>query len=131
MASDYTLIPGTPELLPLDSLAALFQWYLRNLCKPEIRDCRGYRVRFLETDFVHLIKLIDQYGRKPKNRRMTIDQIGSGRVQLVQGRFDVRRAQELSWARSILQQLTIIVPNWQVMGKAKSGRGVYQELWDD
>ena len=81
-AEEYALIPNTPGLLPLTSLMDLYRWYRLNLCQPEILDCRGYRVRFQDTDFVHLIKLTDKYGKEPKNRRMTIEQIESGRVQL-------------------------------------------------
>jgi hypothetical protein len=57
---------------------------------------------------VHLIKLTDKYGVKPKNRRMAIE-----RIKLAVGRFDARRTQELTWARSIIQAPTMIVPNWQ------------------
>ena len=52
---------------------------------------------------------------------MTIEQIQSGRVQLTPGRFDVRRAQELSWARSIIESPMMIVSNWQPMGIANPG----------
>jgi hypothetical protein len=125
------LVPDTPELLPLTSLPQLLKWYRLNLCEPEIRDCRGYRIRFLDTDFVHLIKLIDKYGKEPKNRRMTIEQIESGRIQLVRGRFDVRRTQELSWARSILQNPMMIVVNWQVMGRANPGEAYIKNFGTD
>jgi hypothetical protein len=90
-------------------------------CGKELIDPRGYRVHFLDTDFVHLIKLIDKYGQEPRNRRMTIDQICSGRILLKRDRFDVCRAQELSWARSIIESPDLIVPNWQIMGKANPG----------
>ena len=76
---------------------------------------------FLDTDFVHLIKLIDKFGKEPKNRRMTIEQIQSGRIVLVAGRFDLRRAMELTWARSIIEEPSMIVPNWQVLGRAIPG----------
>lgn len=79
------------------------------------------KVSFLDTDFIHLIKLVDKYGKEPRNRRMTIDQIQSGRVHLVPGRLDLRRASELPWARLIVESPTMIVPNWQIMGKANPG----------
>ena len=63
---------GTPALLPITTLLDLFNWYRLNLCGKEIVDPRGCRVTFLDTDFVHLIKLTDKYGKEPKNRRMTI-----------------------------------------------------------
>jgi hypothetical protein len=84
-------------------------------------DPRGCRVSFLDTDFVHLIKLTDKYSKEPKNRRMTIEQIQSGRIMLNPGRIELRRAQELSWARSIIESPTMIVPNWQAMGRAIPG----------
>jgi hypothetical protein len=39
----------------------------------QIVDPRGCQVSFLDTDFVHLIKLVDKFGKEPKNRRMTIE----------------------------------------------------------
>jgi hypothetical protein len=110
-----------PALLPITTLAEVFGWYRVNLCGKEIVDPRGYRVTFLDTDFVHLIKLVDKYGNEPKNRRMTVEQIKSGRVKLLPGRIDLRRARELTWARSIIEQPTMIVPNWQIMGRANPG----------
>ena len=121
VAEQSVFSPDIPELLPLTTLAEIYRWYRLNLCQPEITDCRGYRVRFQDTDFVHLIKLTDKYGVEPKNRRMSIEQIESGRIKLAVGRFDARRTQELTWARSIIQAPTMIVPNWQVMGRANPG----------
>jgi hypothetical protein len=112
---------SAPPLLPITTLAEMFHWYRLNLCSKEILDPRGQRVTFLDTDFVHLIKLVDKYGNEPKNRRMTIEQIQSGRVRLVPGRIDLGRAQELPWARSIIEKPTMIVPNWQVTGRANPG----------
>ena len=85
------------------------------------RDPRGYAISFQDTDFVHLIKLKDKFGKEPRNARMTIDQIQSGRITLVPGRLEVRRAQELSWAQTIIESPTMIVPNWQIMGRANPG----------
>jgi hypothetical protein len=45
----------------------------------------------------------------------------SGRITLFPGRIDLRRAQELTWARSIVESPTMIVPNWQIMGRANPG----------
>jgi hypothetical protein len=112
---------GTPAVLPITTLLDLFNWYRLNLCGKEIVEPRGYRVTFLDTDFVHLIKLTDKYGKEPKNRRMTIEQIQSGRITLNPSRFQIRRAQELSWARPIIESPTMIVPNWQAMGRAIPG----------
>ena len=112
---------GTPAVLQIKTLLALFNWYRLNLCGKEIIDPRGSRVSFLDTDFVHLIKLTDKFGKEPKNRRMTIEQIQSGRITLNPSRIQIRRAQELSWARSIIETPTMIVPNWQAMGRAIPG----------
>ena len=111
----------TPAVLPITTLLDLFNWYRQNLSGREIVDPRGCRVSFLDTDFVHLIKLTDKYGKVPKNRRMTIEQIQSGRITLDPSRIQIRRAQELSWARPIIESPTMIVPNWQALGRAIPG----------
>lgn len=116
-----TWVEGTPDPLPITTLLEIFNWYCQNLCGREIVDPRGCRVFFLDTDFVHLIKLTDKYGKEPKNRRMTIEQIQSGRIALNPNRIQIRRAQELSWARLIIEKPTMIVPNWQAMGRAIPG----------
>ena len=33
----------------------------------------------------------------------------------------MQRAQELSWARAIVETPNLIVPNWQIMGRANPG----------
>ncbi len=76
---------------------------------------------FEETDFVHLIKLTDRYGVEPRNRWMAIEQIRSGRIQLHPSRMQIGRAQELSWARALVERPDMIVPNWQTMGRANPG----------
>jgi hypothetical protein len=120
-ASAAALALATPALLPLTTLSDLFIWYSQNLCDKSFVDPRGLRVSFADTDFVHLIKLKDKYGKEPRNARMTIEQIQSGRITLHPGRLDIRRAQELSWARSIIESPDKIVSNWQVMGRANPG----------
>jgi hypothetical protein len=122
---------GTPAVLPITTLLDLFNWYRQNLCGKEIVDPRGYRVTFLDTDFVHLIKLTDKYGKEPKNRRMTIEQIQSGRITLNPSRIQIRRAQELSWARPIIESPTMIVPNWQAMGRAIPGDAYIKNFGTD
>jgi hypothetical protein len=117
----YILAIGTPALLPVVSGLQLLEWYCTNLCRKELIDPRGQRVGFLDTDFIHLIKVTDRYGDEPRNRRMAVEQLRSGRLNLLPGRFDVRRAQELSWAASIIESPTMIVPNWQIMGSANPG----------
>jgi hypothetical protein len=127
----HILAPGTPALLSVTTLLDLFEWYRVNLCGKELIDPRGQRVTFLDTDFVHLIKLTDKYGKEPRNRRMTIEQVQSGRVTLVPGRIDLRRAQELSWASSIIENPTMIVLNWQAMGRANPGDAYIKNFGTD
>ena len=123
--------PATPALLALTTLLDLFTWYSQNLCDRSFVDPRGYRVSFADTDFVHLIKLKDKYGVEPRNARMTIEQIQSGRIVLHPGRLDIRRAQELSWARSIIESPDKIVANWQVMGRANPGDAYIKNFGTD
>jgi len=108
-------------MLALTTLLDLFTWYTQNLCDRSFVDPRGCRVSFADTDFVHLIKFKDKYGKEPRNARMTIEQIQSERIVLHPGRLDIRRAQELTWAQSIIERPDKIVPNWQVMGRANPG----------
>jgi hypothetical protein len=117
----YKLIDGTPDRLDVTTLAGLLEWFADRLCGRHLTDPRGQRVYFLDTDFVHLIKLVDRYGKEPKNTRMTIQQIRSGRVLLNPSRMSIQRAQELSWAEQIITSPDLIVPNWQAMGRANPG----------
>jgi len=57
-----------------------------------------------------------KYGDEPKNKRLALDQIRSGRIQLVAGRFDPQRTQELSWACEIARNPDVICHNWQALG---------------
>ncbi len=106
-----------PALLRLTSIQDLLDWYRQNLCNTELRDPRGYRVRFNLNDFVHFIKLTNKYGDEPRNRRKAIEQISRGRIVLKPGRFDPQRAQELSWAVVLATRPDLICRNWQVLGE--------------
>ncbi len=117
----YSLSDDIPKRLQIIDLQSLFHWYLRNICAQEWIDPRGQRVHFLDTDFVHLIKLVDKYGKEPRNTRMAIEQIQSGRIRFNPGRMSIQRAQELPWAQLIISQPDMIVPNWQPMGRANPG----------
>jgi hypothetical protein len=112
---------GLPALLRLTTILDLFNWYQKNLCQRELYDPRGCRVVFSHTDFVHLIKMVNKFGKEPKNRRITLEQIQQGRIQFVRGRFDAQRAQELAWAAAIVESPTLIVTNWQPLGRANPG----------
>lgn len=106
-----------PALLPLRNMQELLQWYRVNLCEAELRDPLGCRVRFLPENFIHLIKLTNKFGQEPKNARLALEQIESGRIKLVAGRFDAQRAPELSWIRLIATDPSMIVPNWAALGR--------------
>jgi len=43
-----------------------FLWYEQNLCNVDLRDPRGFRVRFQAEHFIHQIKLTTKYGKEPK-----------------------------------------------------------------
>jgi len=106
-----------PALLPLDDMRALLHWYRLNLCEAEFRDPRGYRVRFLPENFIHLIKLTNKYNDEPKNPRLALEEIERGRIKFVAGRFDPQRTSELSWIRLIATDPQYIVTNWQGLGR--------------
>src|SRR5215467_11668779 len=109
------LIPITqirPALLPLTDMRDLLSWYRLNLCSADLRDPRGFRVRFIPENFIHLIKLTNKYGEEPKNARLALEEIERGRIKFVAGRFDAQRAPELSWIRLIVTDPWRIVPNW-------------------
>ena len=94
----------------------MLQWYEANICSKDLRDPRGFRVRFKVEHFIHLIKLTNKYGKEPKNRHAAIEDIRSGKIQFVEGRFNSQRASELSWAVELVTNPHCICPNWQAMG---------------
>ena len=106
-----------PAVLPLVDMRDLLSWYRLNLCNADLRDPRGYRVRFLPENFVHLVKLTTKYGKEPKNAHIAIEEIERGRIKFVAGRFDPQRAPELSWIPSIATDPWRIVPNWAALGR--------------
>jgi hypothetical protein len=117
---DVPLIPVariTPAPLPLNDARDLLRWYRVNLCEAVIEDPRGYRVRFLPANFIHLIKLTNKHGQEPKNARLALEEIEKGRIRLVAGRFDPQRTAELTWIRLVASDPLMIVPNWQALGR--------------
>lgn len=104
-------------LLRLDSIQEILRWYEENLCQVELRDPRGYRVRFKPENFMHLIQLKNKYGQEPRNPRLALQEIRAGKIQFVAGRFDPQRAAELSWAVEISRNPDYICGNWQVLGR--------------
>lgn len=107
---------GLPKLLPLDSIQDVLEWYETNVCNRDLRDPRGFRVRFKVEHFIHLIKLTTKYGDEPKNRLVAIEEIKSGKIQFVAGRFSPQRASEIPWAVEIVTKPDFICPNWQPLG---------------
>jgi hypothetical protein len=116
-----------PDLLPIGSLREVLEWYELNLCGAQIQDPRGNRVRFRPETLIHLLKLKTKYGTEPKNKRLALDQIRSGRIQFVAGRFDPQRTQELSWAYDIARNPDYICGNWQALGR---GGEAYVKYFD-
>src|ERR1700726_55922 len=86
------------KLLPLDSIQNVLQWYEQNLCNVDLRDPRDFRVRFQPEHFIHHIKLATKYGSEPKNRPQTLEEIKSGKLHFVEGRYNPQRASEIPWA---------------------------------
>lgn len=105
-----------PRLLQLTTIQDLLRWYELNLCNAHFTDRRGYRVRFLPENFVHLIQLKTKYGKEPGNKHKAVGEIRKNRIHFVRGRFDKQRAMELSWACSLATQPDRICHNWQVLG---------------
>ena len=106
-----------PRLLQLTTIQELLEWYRINLCNVRLTDPRGYRVRFLQEGFIHLIQLINKYGEEPRNAGRALQEIRRGRIRLVPGRFDAQRAVELSWASEIATHPDFICTNWQELGR--------------
>lgn len=104
------------KLLTLDSIQEVFEWYEQNLCNVELRDPRGYRVKFQCEHFVHLIKLTNKYGEEPRNRPKVIQEIRCGKLQFTEGRFNPQRASEIPWAVELATDPDYICPNWQALG---------------
>ena len=107
-----------PELLPLECIKTLLDWYCANVCGVELTDPRGYRIKVLPENFIHLIKLTNKFHKEPKNARLTLDEIKRGRIQLKNGHFDPHRACELSWATLIARQPDRITVNWKPGGSS-------------
>jgi hypothetical protein len=82
----------------------------------DLRDPRGFRVRFKCEHFIHHIKLLNKYGQEPKNRTLTIEQIRSGKLHFVDGRYSAQRASEIPWTVEIVRQPDLICLNWQILG---------------
>jgi hypothetical protein len=106
-----------PPLLQLTTIQDLLRWFRLNLCEAALYDQRHFRVRFLPTDFIHLIQMKTSYGVEPKNKQQTLRDIESGRIHFVKGRYDEQRASELSWATEIIASHDHVLPNWQALGR--------------
>lgn len=104
------------KLLPLEDIRYVLEWYEQNLCNVELRDPRGYRVRFKLEHFIHHIKLMNKFGEEPRNRRLAIEEIKAGKIQFAQGRYSAQRASEIPWAVELATRPHCICPNWQALG---------------
>lgn len=106
-----------PPRLSLTTMQSLLEWYRVNLCRAHFVDPRGFRVRFILSDFVHFIKLTNKYGEEPRNRRKAIEEIRRGRIEFAAGRFDPQRASELTWIPQLVTEPDFICRNWQILGE--------------
>ncbi len=106
-----------PALLVLRTIQETLEWYERNLCRIELRDPRGHRVRFQPENFIHLIQLKNKYGEEPRNSHLALEEIKAGKIQFVAGRFDAQRTVELSWAAELATNPDRICGNWQALGR--------------
>lgn len=128
---------NAPPLAPLDSMLNLFNWYARYFCRSSVVDCRGYSIEFREEDFVHFVKVIDKFGKEPRNRAETIRKIKAGELKMFNGssrfppNFCASRAKNLGCALSLLRAPEMIVPNWQPMGKANPGEAYIRNFGED
>lgn len=104
------------KLLSLDSIQDVLQWYEQNLCNVDLRDPRGFRVRFKCEHFIHHIKLTNKYGKEFKNRTLAIEEIRSGKIRFVADRYNPQRASEIPWAVELATDPDYICPNWQILG---------------
>lgn len=105
-----------PRLLSLDSIQNVFRYYEANLCNVDLRDPRGFRVRFKCEHFIHHVKLTNKDGKEPKNRKLVIEEIRRGNLQFIPGRFNAQRASEIPWAIELVRHPDFICPNWQALG---------------
>lgn len=134
---EFELPEGAPPFPPLDSMLNLFQWYERHFCRGGLFDCRKFPVTFCEVDFVHLVKIVDRYGKEPKNRADAIRRIKSGEFKMFKGtqhsppNFSVQRAKDLALALPLIQDPWMIVPNWQPLGKANPGEAYIRNFGKD
>ncbi|HET9099494.1 MAG TPA: hypothetical protein VFN62_03810 [Acidobacteriaceae bacterium] len=134
---EFELPQAAPPFPPLDSMLNLFKWYERHFCRAEITDCRNFPVEFCEGDFVHLVKIVDRYGKEPKNRADTIRRIKAGEFKMFNGtrhspaNFSVQRAKDLACALAVIQDPWMIVPNWQPLGKANPGEAYIRNFGKD
>jgi len=104
------------KLLDLTSIQDALQWYEQNLCNVDLRDPRGFRVRFQSEHFIHHIKLTNKYGKEPKNRTAVLEEIRSGKIHFVAGRYNPQRASEIPWGVELATNPDCICPNWQALG---------------
>lgn len=105
------------KLLPATiTIQDALEWYEQNLCNVDLRDPRNFRVRFKREHFIHHIKLKNKYGEEPRNRRRAIENIRSGAISFVDGRYNPQRVVEIPWAVELAIQPTYICPNWQALG---------------
>ena len=117
-----------PPKLKVDEVTEHYHWYVDNLCKQQIFDPRGYRVRFFRTPFLRLLEVKNELGNEPKNRHGTLEKIDAGEFHSRAGELGngfttqarrtlasaIPRTKELSWLKSIATAPDVICTDWRI-----------------
>jgi hypothetical protein len=116
-----------PSKLWKYELADLLQWYEENLCHPELRDPRGFRIHFGPERFPHLIKLLKKGSSKEveKPDKQTKAIRSKLKVYADYGGYDTERAQTLPWIIPMILRPTMILEVIEKTLWEKPGDTVY------
>lgn len=115
--------PRPPRKLWKPELRDILEWYEENLCKADLVDPRGMRVRFAAERFPHLVKLLDPISKREVRRpQNVVEAIRSGvKGNADFGGYDTERAKTLPWIPLLVtepsQILEVIEPTlWEKPG---------------
>ena len=106
-----------PPQIALTTIQDLLEWFRVNLSTGNFTDPRNYRVRFNLYDFVHFIKLVNEYGEEPRNRKVAVENIRRGRIRMARWTYDDQRASELGWVSEVATNPDFICSNWNALGE--------------
>lgn len=111
------LLDSPNSKLTLATIQGLLEQFRLLLCNANLTDPRGYRVRFNLYDFVHFIKLVNEYGEEPRNRKIAVENIRRGRISLDRWTYNRQRAADLGLAPEIAKNPDFICSNWNPEGE--------------